>query len=224
MSNIVEFLRRHKKWILLCIAVATIGVPLLINILYKIPAPFNMLSAEWFAADALSYYGAVLSFLGTSILSILALWQNQKIDDANVKHTALLEQMERQKISPFFIVKYISGKCYGSDLKIKLINISENLAQQVTVSDFEIVDQNNEITSSYESIHKIEYICPHEEYDMEINNAPLKNRFNSLRFKIECQDLFGCSNHFKVIGTFVNNTDEMKFLVIKETVEKERIK
>ena len=46
-----------------------------------------MFQAEWSAGDALGYYGAVLSFLGTVILGALALYQNHIIkEEANKKN------------------------------------------------------------------------------------------------------------------------------------------
>ena len=47
------------------------GVPFVINILFKINATTDILVAEWSAGDALGYYGAILSFLGTVVLGAL---------------------------------------------------------------------------------------------------------------------------------------------------------
>jgi hypothetical protein len=39
------------------------GIPFVINILFKINATTDIFVAEWSVGDALGYYGAILSFL-----------------------------------------------------------------------------------------------------------------------------------------------------------------
>lgn len=55
------------------------GILFVINILFKINATTDIFVAEWSAGDALGYYGAILSFLGTVVLVALALYQNHII-------------------------------------------------------------------------------------------------------------------------------------------------
>lgn len=57
-----------------------IGVPLIINKCYIKNEGFPTV---WGGSDVLAYYGAALSFIGTVILSTLALWQNQKANEIN---------------------------------------------------------------------------------------------------------------------------------------------
>ncbi len=73
----------------------------MINWLYKQPAPTAFFVMEWEAADALTYYGAVLTFLSTVALSALCLWQNHQIKAGNDKHTAFGEKMEKEKCITF---------------------------------------------------------------------------------------------------------------------------
>jgi hypothetical protein len=47
------------------------GIPFVTNILFKINATTDIFVAEWSAGDALGYYGAILSFLGTVVLGAL---------------------------------------------------------------------------------------------------------------------------------------------------------
>ncbi len=57
-----------------------IGVPLIINKCYINNKGYLTV---WGGSDVLAYYGAALSFIGTVILSTLALWQNQKANEIN---------------------------------------------------------------------------------------------------------------------------------------------
>ena len=78
-----ERIKKHKGLciIIICIAafVVVIGVPFGINLLFKIQSNINIFEAEWTAGDALGYYGALLSFIGTVVLGALALYQNHII-------------------------------------------------------------------------------------------------------------------------------------------------
>ena len=56
-----------------------LGIPFIINVLFKIYSPIYLFEAEWSAGDALGYYGDVLAFMGTVVLGALALYQNHII-------------------------------------------------------------------------------------------------------------------------------------------------
>lgn len=101
----VEWIKKHKVlFIIICIVVFVvlmIGVPFGINLLFKIESNINIFEAEWTAGDALGYYGAVLSFIGTIILGIVAVWQNKKANDLseNVMEISLREKMPYLKLT-----------------------------------------------------------------------------------------------------------------------------
>lgn len=78
----LDWIKSHKiLFVLSCIGVITMlfGIPFVINLLFKTPAVNELFQAEWDAGDALGYYGAVLSFIGTVVLGALALYQNHII-------------------------------------------------------------------------------------------------------------------------------------------------
>ena len=56
------------------------------------PAISEAFVAEWDAGDALGYYGAILSFIGTVVLGALALYQNRIIKTEADKKAALAEE------------------------------------------------------------------------------------------------------------------------------------
>lgn len=61
--------------LLIVFAIASLVVPFAINELYKKGTGYVTL---WNAADVLAFYGSYLSFLGTVILGIVAIYQNKK--------------------------------------------------------------------------------------------------------------------------------------------------
>ncbi|GEM_PF-3149614 len=58
----------------------TIMIPLCINVLFK-KSSLNILSAEWGPGDLLQFYGSILSFVGSVIVSSIALYQTQKLKE-----------------------------------------------------------------------------------------------------------------------------------------------
>lgn len=57
---------KNNFWkLILCVFVTLIIIPLLINILYKINIGIWLLQSEWNAGELLSFYGAILSAIGT---------------------------------------------------------------------------------------------------------------------------------------------------------------
>lgn len=62
---------KNNLWkLILCVFVALIIIPVLINTLYKIDVGIWFLQSEWKAGEMLSFYGAILSAVGT-VLGVL---------------------------------------------------------------------------------------------------------------------------------------------------------
>ena len=62
------------------------------------PAISEAFVAEWDAGDALGYYGAILSFIGTVVLGALALYQNRIIKTEAEKKLLLPNNRSTPKI------------------------------------------------------------------------------------------------------------------------------
>lgn len=85
-------------WFYLILFVITIGIPFLINEAYKIDKGYITL---WKAEDALSFYGSYLSFIGTVILGLVAVYQNKKAHQLN-------EQMQKLQQVQFISMVSVS--------------------------------------------------------------------------------------------------------------------
>lgn len=95
MNGFFEWLKSRKNWKLLIFVVITaFFVPLIfIHLLFKIPYLNDFLTPEWTAGELLGYVGAFYAFLGTAIFSCLALRQNERFKEENVR--------SQQKLSDF---------------------------------------------------------------------------------------------------------------------------
>ena len=71
----IDWFKKHRVlFALICVVILLLlmGIPFVINILFKINTTTDIFVAEWSAGDALGYYGAILSFLGTVVLGALS--------------------------------------------------------------------------------------------------------------------------------------------------------
>lgn len=82
-----------RAWIWVLIIVFILVIPILINESYNSDTVLYV--TQWGATDVLSFYGTVLSFVGTVVLGIVALEQSRK---ANQLSERMLKAEERREI------------------------------------------------------------------------------------------------------------------------------
>ena len=213
MSSLVKYIKDHIVMTIVAIFlvfVAVAVVPLLINWMFTIPALFPLFAVQWEAKDALSYYGSALGFLGTVIFSALALWQNHIIQEANDKHTALLEEMERVKNAPHIVVN--SRFAYGgsSKLRIYICNTSNNLAENLTASEFMISDKQGTILWKRDCSLTIDYLVDEKTWEIDWENPAVDNS-SVFSFNLMFHDKFGLEHSYNAIGTMGSNGGLPKF-------------
>jgi len=100
-----ELLRKHRILIAIIFVffiVAIIIVPLVINLLYKIKSD-SIFSTEWDAGDALSFYGGVLTLIGSVLVSAIALIQTYRLN--KMTEQRYYENTKR----PYFNINEIFG-------------------------------------------------------------------------------------------------------------------
>ena len=118
MEKIIAFVKDYWWKILIGIAsiiLAVIGIPLIINWFFSMPACCDFFAVDWEAKDSLAYYGDALGFIGTVVLGAIAVYQtskaygqteksNQLAKDAiaqTEKANALAEQMQKLEQAKF---------------------------------------------------------------------------------------------------------------------------
>lgn len=205
MDKFWEFLK--KNWLALVVVVAIVlfvvaGVPLFINQAFSKPAWCDFFAVDWEAKDALSYYGSALGFIGTVIFSGLALWQNHKIQEANDKHTKLLEDMERVKNSPHLAVHTIGSNGNTSNLKIKIVNTSENIAESLFTSGFAIIDETGAALWRDDEVMTLDYLISERTFEIEWENPGVDSDKHQFVFDLKYSDKFGNKHSCKAVGSF----------------------
>lgn len=209
----INFVKKYKLIIILIVVgliIVVIIIPALLNILFKISAPFEIFEAEWEASAALSYYGEILAFLSTMALSILALWQNIKTSEANDRHTVLLEQMEREKNAPRFIFEECVVLGRASNLTFEIINVTDNIAQGISLSDFSLINEAGQAYWNNKHLVQISYLGPLMKHKIELRTDGIKDSKDQLVFSISYSDIFNTKYKKKVVGYFSDNATSLR--------------
>jgi hypothetical protein len=97
-----------KIWVWLIISVSIIiivfGVPLAINYFYTKVIWFH---TDWNGGSALQFYGTILSFFSTTLLGVVAIYQNNRANEVNKSIMA----MNSKKQIAYLVPKTTTLKC-----------------------------------------------------------------------------------------------------------------
>lgn len=134
----------YKKWWLwLLIGIIIIFViPIVINFCYT---EIDFCPTDWNGGDVLQFYGSILSFTGTILLGVLALWQNYTLNRQNASYQRMLEI----KDLPVFQINIICFDGLLSKPKIQITNITNNVA-----TNFEVLKCGIRVSDSEEYFSK----------------------------------------------------------------------
>ena len=87
----------YTKWYILLILTIIllvtfiVAIPLIINSCYLNNDGYITV---WNGADTLQFYGTILSFISTTMLGILALWQNYSLSKQNDNYRKMIESKD----------------------------------------------------------------------------------------------------------------------------------
>ena len=104
----LDWIKLKKRIIIIfLLIILLILFPIFIHIVFKIPAINEFWVAEWSIGDFLGFYGAVLSFIGTVTLGVLALYQNNLFKKQNERI------MQLQNVPYFSYANLIPGNLFA---------------------------------------------------------------------------------------------------------------
>ena len=211
----------YTKWYILLI----LTIILLVTFIVAIPLVINSCYLNndgyitvWNGADTLQFYGTILSFISTTMLGILALWQNYSLSKQNDNYRKMIES----KDLPIFQVRLAGFSGFMSKPSVEIINLTQNIA-----TNFEVIKCG--IKHSLEAKYFMEYIIkePYQRYFKE--NEQIKLEFSGdtpnisngnngeLLFELKFQyiDIYG-GKHNKKAYTYVAKEDLYKKPMIVE--------
>lgn len=100
MKRVKELLK--KSWMYIILFSVSLIIPFIINWAYKCGLNSkNAFVTMWGADDVLSFYGSYLSAIGTIVLGIVAIYQNNKASEQTERANELAEQMQRLEQARF---------------------------------------------------------------------------------------------------------------------------
>lgn len=100
LKKLWNFIVKYKWWLLVGSILFLVLIPLAINWLFKTAAPFEVFDAEWYASDALSFYGTILASVATIVGVYLSINYAQK----NYRED------ERNRVRPYFALTHLETK------------------------------------------------------------------------------------------------------------------
>jgi len=208
-----DWIKNHKVlFALICVAILLllIGVPFIINILFKVPAISEAFVAEWDAGDALGYYGAILSFIGTVVLGALALYQNHIIKAEADKKAALAEEQEHAENMPRFFLQLYGASGFCGKLKIAIMNVSNNIAYDINLYNVKLERGENTIWE-YKDTYGSPVINPQKHIEIQ-TQTPSQNQRDDIIFSatMSCLDKYNDKHEYvlKMICRYPNNYEE----------------
>lgn len=205
-----EWINKHKIRIIIFILILIISVPFIIHCLFKIKTNHLFWVSTWSAGDFLVYYGSVLSFCATGILSFLALWQNEIIRRESNKHTKLLEEMEKNKCCPYFNISFVKEKVNHSNIEISIQNVSENIA-----IDMELFEVNGTLKRKGTFYEHLGLLAPQGVLTVYLENDFLETK-DVIEMLIQCKDMYGNLRLYNVRGEYNIESRKYFFAVYKQ--------
>lgn len=137
----------------------TLLLPFLIDILYYINPPFEFFNVSYENKDILSYYGGALSFIGSVLLGVITIIQNQKAQDKSDEVSRLKLELQRksmamaeeryeklhsiEKISPKFEIKISGYNGTYANIKLEMKNVSSTIVSSISPLAFYALDENS---------------------------------------------------------------------------------
>ena len=216
----IDWFKKHRVlFALICVVILLLlmGIPFVINILFKINTTTDIFVAEWSAGDALGYYGAILSFLGTVVLGALALYQNHIIKTEADKKAALAEEQERAENMPRFFLRFQCASGFCGSLKFAVMYVSNNIAYTVDVYDIKIKGGSKTIWES-DDTYGAPAINPQKEMTIQ-SKSPATNETGefTLFATMSCMDKYDGKHEYilKMTCRYPNHYDDTSVTEIK---------
>lgn len=212
----IDYVKKHKWYLIVGGILLTFGVPFVLHCLFKIYPSNKFFAAEWSAGEFLTYYGSILSFLGTASLGILALWQNQIIEQKTIDYNKMLQQMETKKNMPKLRCVYKSSNGNFANIITHIENVSENIASRITATNLEVRDEQNAIvkTSTLAKLDK-DTLCGGEHTILSFTNEPLCGNNLNVSFRFTCIDKYESIHYYEVFGITEPKESNIKLKTIE---------
>ena len=153
-NNLMAILKQYRIIISLIIC-GVILIPIIVHLFFSWEAKNDFFKAKWTAGELLEYIAAILSFLGTIILSILALYSSQKANAISQKVTDIEQSKYMLELRPFVLVT--DWKVYELTSKEIMFRPQKKYIQIGDYNDQEALGLSLTLTNTTESFVSVQY-------------------------------------------------------------------
>ena len=147
----------------------------------------------------------MLAFSGTVILGTLSLHQNDIIRQEADKRVALQDKREHDSNMPRFRVKFLHYSGRFSNVKVRIENISDNIANDIIVNKICVV-KNKDIIWKYPNAIKYDVIKANDELEVELRTEEIQENKFSIQFDFKCNDKYGEEHKYHAYAFCENNS------------------
>lgn len=149
---------------------------------------------------------------------MLSLHQNEIIKQESDKRIELQEKREHDANMPRFRVKHLLSSGRLSNMRIRLENISDNVANEIIVYKICVVKEDNEIWS-YPAAIRYDVIRANDELEVGLNTEAIQENGVSIQFNFKCSDKYGDEHIYHVYG-FCETYNTIPIFQVKEITKK----
>lgn len=205
-------MKKSTKVLLLCIGtvlliVLIIVIPIIISNAYEKKWGYAVL---WGVEDTLSYYGNVLSTIGSMFIGSVAVWQAFKLNEEAKNREKLTEQLEKYRNSPI-----LDCKCQGvstNTISVALYNRSGFTAYNIKVEEA-ILKQNDRIVN----IDKTDILygtvlCAGKDLSIIFNSKENIEDALNFEFKLVCQSAYPGELKYHITSISYDKSRDQKFI------------
>lgn len=157
MDEMKKFLKKYKKAIILWGLVGFFVPLIVVHLLFKWYSGIDFLVAEWSAGDLLGYIGTIFTFVGTIVLSILALQASNKANELSKKVIEIEQDRYHLEMRPFVIVS--NWEAYEIDSKTLVDDPKEKYIQIGMYKTGKALGLALELTNTTQSCITVQYNC-----------------------------------------------------------------
>lgn len=207
MDRFFDWIKNHKGKAIAIIIAMFIVPMIVVHLLFKWKTDIYLVQADWNSGDVLTYIGGFYSFLGTTILSILAIWQNDVINKKNDEYNKKLQEIEIKLNMPIFDIPGKGQSTNGdhSDFRLSLRNVSPNPALQASFSNMTIYDSQDKMIVTSSDVELSDTVLSENTLiDVKYKNGAVFGKNLKMIFCIEYKDKFYKKHKIKATGTIID--------------------
>lgn len=196
-----RWMRKYRVLLVVVLVLMGVGVPC-ISLFFNVSV-----------GEALDYYGSFLSFVGTVVLGVLALYQNEVLQRESEKKDQKIREQEMRLSMPRFMMALNNSASRFKNMSWVLTNVSENTARKVRVHDIYIVSGEKKMEMDKNIVsNEFVLLSPTEKVIFNIGNEISMETDDEIHGILSFEDKYGNFHDNEIYGKCANGTINIDIL------------